>query len=82
MKIGQKGFSSLGGSAAAGMTLVAILLAKLAVIEMLLSRQGLNRSIFDLNGAKLGYYFCSPIGLIIIAVGMGAAYRTANGSVS
>ena len=64
------------------MTLVAIIVAKIVVIELLLSRQGFGRSIFDLNPAKLGYYFLSPIGLIIIAVGMGAAFRTANGSMS
>ena len=82
MQLGQKGHSTNGGSSRCGITLLAILLAKFAVIEMLLTHQGFNRSIFDLNGAKLGYYFFSPIGLIIIAVGMGAAYRAGNGSVS
>jgi hypothetical protein len=80
MRIGHKGFSHTGGYAAAGLTLLSILLAKLAVIELLLNRQGFGRSIFDLNSAKLGYYFFNPIGLVIMAVGMAAAFRTANGS--
>jgi hypothetical protein len=39
------------------------------------------RTIDTISSAKLGYYFFSPIGLIIILVGMAAAFRTANGSI-
>lgn len=85
MKIGQKGFSSKGGAVAAGMTVGAILLAKLVVVEVILlpiaSHHDPNASIFKLNSAALVYYFFRPVSLIIMAVGMAAAYRTANGSV-
>jgi predicted RNA-binding Zn-ribbon protein involved in translation (DUF1610 family) len=85
MQIGQKGYSSAGGYTASGMTLGAILLAKLAVVELIIlpiiQRHNPHASISTLNSAALGYYFFSPIGLIIMAVGMAAAFRTANGSV-
>jgi hypothetical protein len=82
MQLGHKGYSREGGIAAAALTFVAILLAKWAVLEMLLSRSHLHKSVADLDPAKIGFYFFNPIGLIIIAVGMGAAFRTANGSIS
>ena len=82
MQFGHKGYSRAGGYAAAALTLVAILLAKFMVLEMILSRAHSHRSIADLDPAKLGYYFFSPIGLIIIVIGMAAAFRTANGSVT
>lgn len=82
MQVGHKGYSRIGGIAAAALTLVAILLAKWVVLEMLLSRSHLHKSISDLAPAKVGYYFFNPIGLIIIAVGMAAAFRTANGSIT
>ncbi len=81
MRIGQKGFSTAGGYASSGITLAAILLAKFVVLELVIADKNPNVSIFNLNSAKLAYYFFSPIGLIIIAVGLGAAFRTANGSV-
>jgi hypothetical protein len=82
MQIGHKGYSKTGGYIAVAMTLVAILTAKLVVLEIVLSRLNRDTSIFNLDGSKLGYYFFNPIGLIIIAIGLGAAYRTANGSSS
>ena len=83
MKVGQKGFSSAGGSAAAGVTLAAILLAKLATIELYLAlHHGMVVPLSALTGPKAGFYFFNPIGVIIMLVGMGAAFRTANGSVS
>ena len=82
MQLGHRGYSRLGGYAAAALTLVAILLAKLIVIEMLLSRAHIHKSISELNSAKLAYYFFNPIGLIIMVVGMAAAFRTANGSIT
>ena len=51
------------------------------MLEMVLARMHPPRTIDTLSSAKLGYYFFSPIGLIIIAVGMAAAFRTANGSI-
>jgi hypothetical protein len=82
MQVGHKGYSRTGGIVAAALTLVAILLAKWVVLEMLLSRSHLHKTIADLAPAKVGYYFFNPIGLIIIAVGMAAAFRTANGSIT
>ena len=81
MQVGHKGYSTAGGYTAAALTLVAILAAKVAVIQLILARHGIHKSLLDLDSAKLGIYFMSPIGLIIIAVGMAAAYRTASGSV-
>ena len=80
MQIGQKGYSRTGGIVASAMTVFAIVVAKLVVLEALLMKQGSNKSIFDLDSAKLGFYFLSPIGLIIIVIGAAAAFRTANGS--
>ncbi|MDB5292503.1 MAG: hypothetical protein JWL69_3744 [Phycisphaerales bacterium] len=81
MQIGQKGHSRAGGIAAAAMTLGAIIVAKIAVIEVVIARHS-QVSIFDLNSAALALYFFSPITLIIIVIGMAAAFRTANGSVT
>ena len=80
MQLGHKGYSKVGGMIAAGTTLFAIMVAKFAVLEIIIARSGKNISIFNLNPAKLGYYFFSPIGVIIILVGVAFAYRTANGS--
>jgi hypothetical protein len=41
-----------------------------------------NWSFADLNFSVLGFYFFSPIGCIIMLIGMGFAYKTANGSSS
>jgi DNA-directed RNA polymerase subunit M/transcription elongation factor TFIIS len=86
MKIGQKGFSSAGGAVAAGMTLAAILIAKLALVEFIMlpiaTHNDPHASIFNLNTAALAYFFFKPISLIIMLIGMGAAFRTANGSIS
>jgi hypothetical protein len=80
MQVGHKGYSKAGGLIAACMTILAIIVAKIVVLETIIMRAGKNVSIFDLDSARLGYYFFNPIGLIIIAVGIGAAFRTANGS--
>ena len=77
MQIGHRGYSKVGGLIAAFMTLGAIILAKIVVLELILARH--NESIANINGSRLGLYFFSPFGLIIIAVGVGAAYKTANG---
>jgi hypothetical protein len=82
MQIGNKGYSRAGGYAASALTVVAILLAKFIVLELVLARVGSHRSIVDLNQARLAFYFFSPLGLIIMAVGVAAAYRTANGSIT
>lgn len=81
MQLGHKGYSRAGGIAAAALTLVAILLAKLIVLELILARAHPARTLASIDSAKLGWYFFSPIGLIIMLIGMGAAFRTANGSV-
>jgi len=80
MQVGHKGYSKTGGIIAAGMTIFAIFAAKIAVLEIILSRHG--ETISEIEQSRLLYYFFNPIGLIIIAVGVGAAYRTANGSSS
>ncbi len=49
--------------------------------HMVLNKRGFGRSIFDLQLAKLAFYFLSPIGVIIMLAGMAAAFRTPNGSV-
>lgn len=86
MKMGQKGFSSTGGWAAAGMTLFAILIAKLAVLQFIVvpiaAHHNPNVSIFKLSTVTLSYYFFRPISLIIMAIGMFTGFRTANGSIS
>jgi hypothetical protein len=81
MQLGHKGYSRTGGIAAAALTLVAILLAKLIVLELPLGRTHPPRTLASLDAAKLGWYFFSPIGSIIMLIGMAAAFRTANGSV-
>ena len=50
--------------------------------DAILARHQSRVSIFDLNAATLAYYFFNPMSLIIIAIGMAAAFRTANGSVT
>ena len=86
MQIGQRGYSAAGGLAAAGMTVAAIFAAKFAVLLLvavpLLNRAGQNWTLSDLNVAALGWYFFNPIGSLIILLGVGIAYRTANGSSS
>lgn len=72
MQIGQKGYSRAGGIIAASMTLFAIIVAKLAVFVLVVA----------VGGHLSSLYFFSPIGIIIIVVGVGAAFRTANGAVS
>lgn len=81
MHLGHKGHSRLGGITAAALTLAVILAAKLIVLEMYLARMHPPRTIDTYDSVKLGYYFFSPIGLVIIAVGVAAAFRTANGSI-
>jgi hypothetical protein len=81
MQLGHKGYSRVGGYGAAALTFVAIILAKFIVLEMLISRAGSHRSIANIDPAKLGFYFFSPISLIIMVIGMAAAFTTANGSV-
>jgi hypothetical protein len=86
MQIGHRGYSAAGGFAAAAMTVVAIHAAKFAVLMLVImpriNHAGENLSISELNGAALGLYFFSPIGFIILLVGVGIAYKTANGSSS
>jgi hypothetical protein len=83
MQVGQRGNSKAGAYAAAGVTLGAILLAKVAVLEWVVLPMTTNHdpraSIFKMNLMGLESYFFSPIGLVIIVVGMLAAYRTASG---
>jgi hypothetical protein len=86
MQAGHRGYSALGGFAAGGVTFATILTAKFAVLYLVilphLNRLGGNRTISDLSAPALGLYFFSPIGFIIMVIGMGAAFKTANGSSS
>jgi hypothetical protein len=81
MQVGHKGQSQAGGLIAGAMTLLAILIAKVIVVYIVMAKLGVTRSIWDLDSAALGMYFFNPIGLIIIAVGVGAGYRTASGAI-
>jgi hypothetical protein len=81
MHIGQKGYSKNGGIIAAGMTLAAILMAKLAVVQIYLAQHHSNASVFDLDASRLAFYLFTPISLLIMVISMGAAFRTASGSV-
>jgi hypothetical protein len=81
MQVGHKGQSQTGGFIAGTMTLLAVFIAKVVVLYIVMAKLGVTRSIWDLDSAKLGMYFLSPIGLIIAAVGVGAAYRTASGAI-
>ena len=78
MRIGQKGYSSAGGVVAAGMTVLAILAAKMALFQLVLTP---THSHYTNSPASMAYYFFRPISLFIMTIGMGAAFRTANGSV-
>jgi hypothetical protein len=60
------------------MTLFAILVAKVVVLELILQHE--NKSLSQLDQAEVAYYFFRPMGLIIIIIGVAAAFRTANGS--
>lgn len=80
MQAGHKGTSELGGYVAGGMTLGAILTAKMVVLQIVMAKIGFHGSVWDLNSAKVGMYFFSPMGLIIMCVGIAAAYRTASGT--
>jgi hypothetical protein len=77
MQVGHRGYSKPGGVIAAGMTLVAIFTAKFVVLFAILAHA--HKSFAQIDSAKLGLYFFSPIGLIIICVGVGAAYKAASG---
>jgi len=79
MQIGHKGYSNHGGYFAAGMTLAAILLAKFAVLELVVLIPH-HHTIAALPAAALAYYFFSPVGDIIMLVGLAAAYRCASGT--
>lgn len=79
MRIGHKGFSVAGGYTAAAMTLAAILIAKVVVLVLLVHRNHPDVTISNIDFSKYGFYFFSPIGVIIMLVGIGAAFRTANG---
>ena len=79
MQIGHKGYSHGGGYFAASATLVTILIAKLAVLQFVVLIPH-HRAIASLPGSALGYYFFSPVGDIIMLVGIAAAYRCASGT--
>ena len=78
MRAGLKGFNTLAGYTASAITLAAILVAKFAVLEAVLAQRNLHVSIFNARGEALFHYFFSPIGIIIMLVGMGAAFRSAK----
>jgi phosphate/sulfate permease len=85
MQAGHRGYSVAGGFGAAAMTFVAILAAKFAVLLLVLMprlNHAQNWSFADFNLAAVALYFFSPIGCIIILIGMGFAFKTASGSSS
>ena len=54
MQIGHKGYSKAGGRIASGMTILAIIIAKLVVLGIIIARSGKNISIFNMKGSVLG----------------------------
>ena len=80
MQVGHKGQSQVGGMISGAMTLIAILVAKVVVLYAVMAKMGVQRSMFDIDSAKLGMYFFSPKGLIFMAIGVAAGYRCASGS--
>jgi hypothetical protein len=79
MQQGQRGISVLGGWTAVAMTLVAIVVAKLAVLEVLITRINPRASLLNLRSDHVIHYLFTPMGIVIILIGMIAAYRTGAG---
>ena len=79
MRMGHRRSGPVGGVAAAVLALIAIMLAKMIVLELVLARAGVVRPITELDSTRLAAYFFNPMGLLIIAVGVAAAYRTGKG---
>ena len=80
MQAGYKDTNQTGGLIAAAMTVFAIFVAKVVVLEIVIARVNPGLSMFDIDSDKLAAYFLNPIGLVIIVIGVAAAYRTASGS--
>jgi hypothetical protein len=78
MKVGQKGGSDAGAFIAAGMTVIAILFAKLMVLELYIIHRGLNASIFNLDAGHLATYLFTPMSAVFITIGVLAAFRSAK----
>jgi hypothetical protein len=76
MQIGQKGYSRRGGMTAATIAVLAIAGPKLILMALLLALTHGN------NAGEIGYAFFHPLTILFIFLGIGAAYRTANGSSS
>jgi hypothetical protein len=75
MQIGQKGYSHRGGIAAAMIAVTAIVLPKLLMLALIAVVLPHNKDM-----AKIGFELFPPLTLLFIFLGIGAAYRTANGS--
>jgi hypothetical protein len=76
MQIGQKGYSKQGGIAAATIAVLAIAGPKLLLMALVLAL------LPGKNAAEVGLAFFHPLTILFIVLGIGAAYRTANGSSS
>jgi hypothetical protein len=74
MQIGQKGYSRRGGITAATIAVLAILGPKLLLLSLLLAVT------HGKNAAEFGLIFLHPLTILFVILGIGAAYRTANGS--
>jgi hypothetical protein len=74
MQMGQKGYSQRGGIAAAIIAVLAITLPKLLLIALVMAL------VHNSNAAKLGADLFPVLTILWIILGIGAAYRTANGS--
>ena len=75
MQIGQKGYSHRGGIAAAIIAVSAIVLPKLLLLSVILALAPHNKEM-----AKIGFALFPPLTILFIFLGIGAAYRTANGT--
>ncbi len=76
MQLGQKGYSRQGGIAAATIAVLAIAGPKLLLLALLLAVS------HGKDAAELGFSLFHPLTILFVILGIGAAYRTANGASS
>jgi hypothetical protein len=78
MKVGQKGVGGATGIAAAAVTFGTIVVAKLVVIELYLRQHMPGVSIADVDSSRLAAIVFEPIGLVMMVIGVLAAFRAAK----
>jgi hypothetical protein len=73
MQLGQKGYSRKGGVAAAIITFLAIIIPKVLLFLLVVG-------VAHMNSAEAGFELFHPFTILFCIIGIGAAFRTANGS--